>query len=262
MPIPTIVESEDQLPEGLAEHYEQNDDGHYVLSLEGIDSHPDVHGLKSSLQKQKQDREKLRKERDQFKERASLIPDDVEEETFAQVMERLRNGEDLLSGGGNDDPEKRKQEAAQVRQQLEQRYQKEIEQRDQSLQQKDNQVRQLVVDNGLSAALQKHGVTTPGLMKGAKRLLADQVKVAEDDNGALQAVVDTDMGEVSLDQFVKDWVSSEEGQDYLPKTAGSGARGAGNGGKGGKKEISREQFDQLDADARMKFVREGGKILD
>lgn len=261
MPIPTIVESEDQLPEGLAEHYEQNDDGVFVLSIEGVDNHPDVHGLKSSLQKQKQDREKLRKERDQLKERASMIPDDVDQETLQQVLERIRNGDDPPNKDG-DDPEKHKQEAAKVRQQLEQRYQKEIEERDQALQQKDGQVRQLVVDNGLSTALQKHGVTTPGLMKGAKRLLADQVKVAEDDNGSLQAVVDTDMGEVSLDQFVKDWVSSEEGQDYLPKTAGSGARGAGNGGKGGKKEISRDQFDQLDADARMKFVREGGKVLD
>jgi len=261
MPIPTVVESEDQLPEGMADYYEQGEDGSYTLSIEGVDSHPDVQGLKSSLQKQKSDREKLRKERDQLKEKAQLVPDDVDQETLEQALERVRNGGDGSGNNeaGNDD--QGKQEAAKVRKQLEERYQKEIEQRDEQIKAKDQQVRQLVVDNGLTDALQKHGVTTPGLMKGAKRLLSDQVKVSEDDNGSLQAVVDTDMGEVSLDQFVKDWVSSEEGQDYLPKPSGSGARGSG-GASGNQKEIKREQFDKLDPESRMKFIRDGGKVVD
>lgn len=262
MPIPTVVESEDQLPEGLADHYEQGEDGTYILSVEGVDSHPDVQGLKSSLQKQKADREKLRKERDQFKERASLIPEDMDQDTLQQALERIQQGDAGGQGGqgqqGNQQPNG--QDAAKVREQLEKRYQREMEDRDKQIQQRDQQVRQLVVDNGLTSALQKHGVTTVGLQKGAKRLLADQVKVQEGDDGSLNAVVDTDMGEVDIDTFVKDWVSSEEGQDYLPKPAGSGARGSGPGAKGGKKEVTRDQFDQMGPDDRMKFIRDGGRI--
>lgn len=266
MPIPTVVESEDQLPEGLGEYYEQGEDGSYVLAVEGVDSHPEVQGLKSSLQKQKQDREKLRKERDQFKERASLIPDDVDQETLEQALERIRSG-----GGGNDDDPDNKggkggkgddTDPAKVRQQIEKRYQAQIEEKDQAIQQRDQQVRQLVVDNGLTSALQQNGVTTPGLQKGAKRLLQDQVKVQEGDDGSLQAVVDTDMGEVSLEQFVKDWVSSEEGQDYLPKASGSGARGANGKGANGGKEMKREQFDQLAAEDKQKFIQNGGRLID
>lgn len=262
MPIPAFVESEDQLPEGLADYYEQNEDGGYVLSVEGVDNHPEVKGLKSSLQKQKSDREKLRKERDSFKERASLIPEDMDQETLQQAIERITQGDP----GGDDpnkDPDKDPnktgggQDAAKVRKQLEERYQKQLDEKDQAIQQRDQQVRQLVVDNGLQGALQKHGVTSPGLQKGAMRLLRDQVKVSEDDNGALQAVVDTDMGEVALDQFVKDWVSSDEGQDYLPRASGSGAPGSnGRNGKGGAKEMTRQQFDKLSPEEKRKFTVE------
>lgn len=263
MPIPTVVESEDQLPEGLGEYYEQGEDGTYTLAIEGVDSHPEVQGLKSSLQKQKQDREKLRKERDQFRERASLVPDDVDQETLEQALERIRSGEpdpddkDKGGKGKGDDTD-----PAKVRQQIEKRYQSQLEEKDQAIHQRDQQVRQLVVDNGLTGALQQNGVTTPGLQKGAKRLLQDQVKVQEGDDGSLQAVVDTDMGEVSLEQFVKDWVSSEEGQDYLPKASGSGARGANGKGANGAKEMKREQFDQLESEERMKFIRNGGRLID
>jgi len=90
--------------------------------------------------------------------------------------------------------------------------------------------------------------------------LADQTKVQEGDDGSLQAIVETDMGEVSLDQFVKDWVSSGEGQDFLPRASGSGAPGSGpKGGKVGK-EMTREQFDNLGPDDKQKFIRNGGKI--
>lgn len=264
--LPAIVESEEQLPEGLADYYQQNDDGAYVLSLDGVDNHPDVRGLKSSLQKQKQDREKLRKERDQFKETASLIPDDLDRETVQQAIERLRNGDGDDDGDnqgeGQQQGQRRRsdgQDVTKVRQQVEQRYQKEIEQRDQALSQKDQQLRNLVVDNSLGGALQKHGVNTPGLQKAAKRLLSEQVKVQEGEDGTPTAVVDTDMGEVSVDQFVKDWINTEEGQDFLPRSSGSGARGSGANARG-KKEMTRDQFDQMGAEERRKFIKDGGRI--
>jgi len=257
--LPAYVESEDQLPEGLADYYQQNDDGAYVLSVDGVDNHPDVKGLKSSLQKQKSDREKLRKERDQYKERASMLPEDVDQDTLDQALARIREGDTGESGQQAQQGQQGQntgQDAAKVREQLEKRYQKEIEERDKAIQQRDQQVQKLVVEQGLQGALQKHGVTSPGLQKGAMRLLRDQVKVSEGDDGGLQAVVDTDMGEVSLDQFVKDWITTEEGQDYLPPSRGSGARGSGPNGQNGAKQMTREQFEKLSPEEKRKFAVE------
>lgn len=276
MPIPTIVESEDQLPEGLADYYEQGEDGLYILSLDDVDSHPKVRGLSSTLKKNKETIGSLREERDKLKQKAALIPDDVDEETLQAAIERALNGGDDNDDNNQPDPSARNgkpnrkddgQDPAKVRQYLEGRYKKQLEakdqeitQRDETIQTKDQQIRALVVDNGLTTALQKNGVTSPGLQRGAMRLLRDQIKVQEGDNGSLQATVDTDMGEVSLDQFVKDWVSSEEGQDYLPKPSGSGARGSGpNAGKG-QREVTRDQFDKMTAQDRAEFIRKGGTI--
>lgn len=266
MPIPAVVESEDQLPEGLADYYEQNDDGKFVLSADDIDSHPNVQNLKTSLQKQKQDREKLRKERDSLKSKASLIPDDVDEETLQQALERIQSddgdantsqdsgGEQKQSGNGQDN-------TAKVRERLEKQYNQQLQEKDEALKSKDQQLRSLVVDNGLTSALQKHGVTNATYQKAAKRLLSEQVQVQEDDNGNPRAVVETDLGEQSLEQFVKDWVSGDEGAAFVAGNQGSGARG-GSGTSGNRKEMTRAQFDALSPDKKREFSVNGGRIVD
>lgn len=246
MPLPTVVTDENELPEGLADYYQQGDDGSYVLSVEGVDSHPEVQGLKSSLQKQKQDRDKLRKERDQLKEKASMIPDDVDADTLQQALENARG-----RGASTDEIEKIKRQ-----------YQNQVQEYEQKLSERDQKLRQTVAINGLQQALSRHGVTTAGLQKGATRLLQDQIKVQENDDGTLEPVADTDKGEVPLDDFIKSWVSSEEGQDYLPKASGSGAKGSGSGTQSKSKQIKRDSFDQMDADERMQFIRNGGQVVD
>jgi len=245
MPIPTVVDSEENLPEGLSEYYEQGEDGSYVLAIEGVDSHPEVRNLSSSLQKQKQDRDKLRQERDKLKERASLIPEDMDNDTLQQAIERARS-----NGDSNEEVERIKRQ-----------YQHQLSERDQKLEERDQKLRQTVAFNGLQRALSAQGVNTPGLQKGAMRLLQDQVKVQEGDDGTLETVADTDRGEVPLDQFIKQWLNSDEGRDYIPQGSGSGARGSGPKG-GGQKQIKRSEFDNLGPEDRMEVVRKGTKIVD
>lgn len=264
MPIPAVVESEDQLPEGLADYYEQNDDGKFVLSADDIDSHPNVQNLKSSLQKQKQDREKLRKERDNLKEKASLIPDDVDQETIQQALERIQSGD--ANAEGQDANAKNGQSgdgqdhAAKVREQLQKRYEQQIQEKDEALKSKDQMLRNLVIQNELGSALEQNGINTPGMKKAAMKLLSEQIKVQESDNGMPAAYFETDMGELTPAQFVKDWINTEEGQDFIPASKGSGARGSGGSG-GNRKEMTREQFDALSPEKKREFSINGGRIV-
>lgn len=266
--IPVVVNDESELPEGLANYYQQGDDGSFVLKAKGVDSHPEVQNLRNSLQRQKQDREKLRKERDQYYQKASLIPDDLDNDTLQDVLERARNGGD----GGHDQQGKGRetgdgqrqqqgQDPARIRQQVEQRFQKEIEQRDQRLQEKNQQVRQLVTDQSLTTALQKHGINNPTYQKAAKKLLADQITLQDSDDGMPQPVVESDMGEMSLDDFVQRWVNSDEGAAFVAGNTGSGAPGGKTGG-GKTKQLKRSQFDAMSPEDKRQFALNGGQIVD
>lgn len=266
MPLPAVIDSEDELPEGMTDYYEQDDNGRYVLSLDNIDSHPRVDGLSKSLQRRKREQEDLRKERDKFKETASLIPEDVDQETLQQALERIRNGDQGQDNGQQDQGAKQGQQGqdvAKVREQLERRYQKEIEQRDQAIQQRDQQLQKMVVDSSLSQALRKAGITDPDMQEFLEPRFRQEITVRQDDNGSPYPVVETDLGEdVSIEQRIKDWTQTEAGQKLMRSLypdRGSGAQGSGPR-RGGSKEITRQQFEKMSENERMQFFKNGGKI--
>ena len=245
MPIPIVVEDQNQLPEGLEDHYKAQDDGRYLLDVEGVDSHPDVSGLKTAYQKEKEKRQQVAKQRDEFKQRADLIPEDMDTESLQQAIEKAKNG--------GKDPEIEKLKA---------KWQEELDKRDSAIESKDKQMRNLIIENNLSAALTENAVTNPTFQKAAKRLLADQIELEEDHNGNLNPVVENNLGKkLPLNEFVKNWTSGDEGKAFVDESRGSGARGAGGGPKG-KKEMTREQFDQLPENEKIEFSKNGGKLTD
>lgn len=83
----------------------------------------------------------------------------------------------------------------------------------------------LLVDNGLSDALVKAGVTNPVHQKAAKAMLAGQVQIVAD--GEVKA---PKVGDKALADFVKEWASGEEGKHFVTAPDGSGG-GAGPSGK-------------------------------
>jgi hypothetical protein len=116
----------------------------------------------------------------------------------------------------------------------------------------------LVVDNGLSDALIKAGVTNPVHQKAAKALLREQVALA-DENGSKVAKV----GDKALSDYITEWAGSDEGKHFVtaPDTSGGGSRGGQRVNAGGK-AISRAQFDALDPVARAAHFSEGGSVSD
>ena len=259
MKLPILVEDQTKLPEGFTDHYVEQENGSFLLDVEGFDNHPDVHGLKTSLQKQKTDREKLRTERDSLLTYSKLIPEGMTTDELQTALEKFKAGD-----GDGDGKEDGKDDASAklnlLRETLEKKFQKELGERDTTITKKESTIRRLVVETALSSALTKNKVTNPAFQKAAKTLLAPEIKISENDKGVLVAMVDTDMGEVTVDQYVKDWANGDEGFSFVEGNTGSGAPGSKN--RSGKKELTRTQFDELGPAQRAEFTKNGGRIFD
>jgi hypothetical protein len=82
----------------------------------------------------------------------------------------------------------------------------------------------LLVDNGLTDALTKAGVTNPVHLKAAKALLSGQVQIVADGDGKVAKV-----GEKALAEFASEWAKGDEGKFFVaaPNNGGGGSNGGG-----------------------------------
>jgi len=260
MTLPILVEDQENLPEGYESLYEEGDKGGYYLKVEGVDSHPEVQGLKTAYQKEKEKRQALAKQRDELKRKADVIPEDVELETVQGLIEKLQSGA-LRPDGTTEDPNR--PDPAKIKAEIEKRYQQQLDELTEGLSKKEGQLQRMVIDNGLTGALSKNKVTDPYFQKAAKKLLADQVQVKEDDNGRPFAVVETDMGEVSLDQFVQNWAASDEGSRFVDGSTGGGTRSGHSQSPKGKRQVTRGQFQAMAPAEKNEFInKNGGTVVD
>jgi hypothetical protein len=88
----------------------------------------------------------------------------------------------------------------------------------------------LLVDNGLTDALTKAGVSNPVHLKAAKALLSGQVQIVADGDSKVAKV-----GEKALADYIGEWAKGDEGKFFVaaPNNSGGGANG-GSGGSGNK----------------------------
>lgn len=86
----------------------------------------------------------------------------------------------------------------------------------------------LLVDNGLTDALAKAGVTNPVHLKAAKALLGGQVQIVADGDQKVAKV-----GDKALADYIGEWAKGDEGKFFVaaPMNSGGGA-GGGSGGAG------------------------------
>jgi hypothetical protein len=116
----------------------------------------------------------------------------------------------------------------------------------------------LLVENGLTDALTKAGVTNPVHLRAAKAMLSGQVQlIAEGENRIAK------VGDKPLADYVGEWAKGEEGKYFVAAQQNTGGGATGGDGKGaGAKTLSRTAFDGLDAVAKVKFIAEGGNVTD
>lgn len=88
----------------------------------------------------------------------------------------------------------------------------------------------LLVENGLTDALTKVGVTNPAFLKAVKSTLASQVQLVNEGDTRIAKV-----GDKALGDFVTEWAKSDEGKHFVsaPNNNGGGSNGgSGSGGAG------------------------------
>lgn len=220
MALKTILETLEGVDDALQSFYVEND-GKYVLQVEGVDEHPDVANLRNAYQRTKADREQAK----------------TEIKTLSQQLAEMQQN--------------RPDEAQLVamRQELESKAQAE------AARATDLEARLMGVtrDRSLDEALASAGITNPTYLKAARALLSPQVKVDGD-----KAIIETDMGPMALQEHVKRWVASE-GQPFVTPPSGGGARG--NSAGSASSAISRDDFEAMDPANRMAAIREGKAIV-
>jgi hypothetical protein len=219
MALKTILESLDGVDDAVAAFYTE-DDGKYILQVEGVDEHPDVANLRNAYQRTKADREQAKTElktlSQQLAEMKQNRPDEAQLVAMRQELESKAQAETARAA----DLEKR--------------------------------LMGVTRDRSLDEALASAGITNPTFQKAARALLAPQVKVEGD-----KAIIETDMGPMALQEHVKRWVAAE-GSAFVTPPSGGGARGNTAGST--PNTISRDDFEAMDPGSRMAAIREGKTI--
>lgn len=119
-------------------------------------------------------------------------------------------------------------------------------------------VQRLVVDNGLTEALTKSGVTNPVHLKAAKALLASGIKLDQDGENRVAK-----MGDKPLADAIKEWAAGDEGKHFVQAQQNSGGGAAGGSGKGGAAPtMTRQAFDALDPSAQAAAMKGGTTLTD
>ena len=119
-------------------------------------------------------------------------------------------------------------------------------------------VQKLIVDNGLTDALTKAGVTNPVHLKAAKALLGSQVQVAADGEQRVAKV-----GDKALSDFIGEWAKGDEGKHFVaaPNNSGGGAAG-GAGNNAAAKTMSRSDFEARPPAERVTLSKQGIVLTD
>lgn len=102
----------------------------------------------------------------------------------------------------------------------------------------------LLVDNGLSAALLENGVKKASYLKASKALLAGQVILTADGENRIAKV-----GDKLLADYIKEWVATDEGKSFVDAPVNSGGGAGGGANSGGDTDLSK-----LSPEARLQAI--------
>jgi hypothetical protein len=95
-----------------------------------------------------------------------------------------------------------------------------------SFEQESGYVQKLLIDNGLTTALNESGVKDPVLLKAAKAMFAGQSQIKIDGDNRIAMI-----GEKPINDYIKEWSATEEGKYFVaaPQNNGGGALGGATG---------------------------------
>ncbi|CAH1661773.1 conserved hypothetical protein [Hyphomicrobiales bacterium] len=248
MALKTVLNALSEAPEALQGEYVEQKVGDktvFVLDLDGIDDHPKVRGVITANRANVAKRDEYKAKVTELEERLSVLPEDFDLDEYTQ----------LKAGKSGTKPDEALQalrdQHARAIQALKDKHTTDLAAKDKDIGERDGYIDRSLIDGGLKDALLDAGIN-PDLLDGALASLRGNVKVQRADNGDRKAIIETDLGEVGISDFVKDWAGSK-GKAYLGKPTGPDPRG-NNGHRIGAKTITRADFEKLDGAAKHKAL--------
>lgn len=211
MPLPYRVDTLDDVPEALREHYEQDGDG-YRLPVQGVKTEDDIRGLESAL-------DKIKRERNELRDKASRVSDDDLED-----LARLRKE------SKERDERKAKEEGRweELRAKLLEEKEGEIGKIKDRLTQREQVIETLTVVNELRAAIAASGVL-PEYYEAVEAVLQRKgPKVTWKDGEMPKGVFPDEVhGDQPVAAFVEEWSKTDAAKAYMPKKVAGGGGGVG-----------------------------------
>ncbi|WIY54144.1 hypothetical protein O9Z70_06380 [Devosia sp. YIM 151766] len=256
MGLKTILDSIEDLPEEHRAFYVEDGDK-FVLDLDGIDDHPKVRGLVTANRENVRKRDQYKAEVEGLKARIDGLPDDFDAEAYEALKQQAEGKE----------PPKTDEQVTRVREQLERKHKADLDKKDEEIAALRGTIGKVTIDDGLSKAMDDASIDPKHKAKLIPYLKAIGAIKLEEDGSNFQAVVETDMGPLSLAKFVQDWAASDDGKDYVAKPSGPDAKG--NNGRGGTGEknpwasdshnLTRQgELVRTDPDKARQFMRAAG----
>lgn len=220
MALKAYTDNLDGIDESLREHYVEKEGGYY-LSLDDFGKHPGAVTLKTTLNKVNKEKDMLASQVTDLESKASMLPDDFDADDWA----RLKAGD----GGKTDEAiQALKDQHTRAVEMLRNKHALEVDAISSQVAERDGYIDRSLIDGGLKDSLLDVGVV-PALLDGALASLRGNVRVQRADDGSRSAIVETDLGDVGVADFVKEWASSK-GKAYLGKAQGPSPEG-NNGGR-------------------------------
>lgn len=237
MTLKAVVESLDDVDEAFRGEYVEKEipvqgrSGEtkkvYVLDTD-VRVHPDTQALRSSLESERKEHKATKSKLAEANTRLEGLPDDFSIDSYNQSLAEL---EELKKGGGRPD------EAAQAALKktfedrltaAEKKRQDDLAAKDEEIAKRDKALERRVRNEDLVKALTEVGVEKE-LFEAAHALHLGRVQMRQTEDGDYETFVDSDLGEVSVKEYVDSWAKSEAGKRFVPRPAGGGAAGAGGG---------------------------------
>lgn len=249
----SVVDDLDGVDESFREYYAE-ENGAFVLQIDNFGKHPGVQTLKNSANKLNKDKGELAERVAAFESRFTGLPDDFDANAYSALREAAEGK------GGKPTDEQVAEMRERLKASIERTYKPEIELRDQRISRMDSALRRMVIDEGLSKAMDEAAIDLD-FKEAAMALVQRKAKIdLEETDGSYKASVDTDLGPMPLAQFIKDWASTDEGRKFVGKSTGPDSKGGRTGGSG--RTMSIDEFNGLPAKERTGFMKNGGVLKD
>jgi len=228
--LPATVASQDEVPEGLEDHYQEADGGGFALAVDGIKEHPKVTALSGAYESEKQKRKKLSGRLQQF---GDITPEDVEqlEEELAEARE-----------GGDVDVEAKIEE---VKEKVASKYERQLEDLRAERDNFKSSLHQRTVENELNRAIEEADVK-PEFRPAVRAMLKERGPTMAEQDGELVGVFEESPdgipGKHRIEEFVSQWAETEQAKPYLPASnkSGSGSDPTGSGSNSGSPTVPGE----------------------